>query len=127
MKVLIIDNSVEITVRLKDFLLDIASIDSIDIAYSIHKARTLFVTIQPEVVIMDLHLTEGSSIDLIRFFDQQNPKPCIIVMSSYPYHDVRMHCLNAGAHYFLSKTDEFFQMTSIIKNLSDSLEMHADR
>ncbi len=124
MDILVVENSIEVTARLVDLLGDIDCVDSVDTAYSFQQALDKVTLKHHKIVITDLHLAGGSALDLMVAFHNKVNRPFIIVMSSYPYEDVRRRCLECGADYFLSKTDEFFQLNSIVKYLAGKISKH---
>ncbi len=119
MNILVIDNSIEVIARIVDLLNDIDCVDSVDTAYSFQQALDNFNLKRHQAVIADLHLSGGSALDLIIELRHKVNRPFIIVMSSYPYEDLRRRCLELGADYFLSKTDEFFQLNDILNYLAE--------
>ncbi|MCG3149593.1 MAG: putative transcriptional regulatory protein TcrX [Verrucomicrobiae bacterium] len=72
--------------------------------------------LQPDVVILDVHLEDGSGLDLLRQFRQQPAAPVIIMFSNSAY--LRAHCLRGGADHFFDKSTEFQELVATLKKLN---------
>jgi DNA-binding NarL/FixJ family response regulator len=44
-------------------------------------------------------------------------KTRVCILTSYPYEQYRKRCLEAGADYFLSKSEDFEEINIVINNL----------
>lgn len=77
------------------------------------------VELRPDVVVLDLHLREGSGIDVIRALREAGALPtCIVVLTNHSGLPYRKAALDAGAHHFFDKSTEIPLMLSLIRALS---------
>jgi DNA-binding NarL/FixJ family response regulator len=76
------------------------------------------VGLRPDVVVLDLHLREGSGIDVIRALRDAGTLPTCIVLTNHSGLPYRKAALDAGAHHFFDKSTEIPLMLSLIRTLS---------
>jgi len=76
-----------------------------------------------DVVILDLHLLDGSGLEVLRRIKQKKPGLWVIVLTNYSYTGYRDQCLDHGADYFLNKSVDFDQLPEILRGLGTN-EMH---
>ena len=71
--------------------------------------------LKPDVVILDVRMP-GSGLTALRDIKKFSPPPFVIIVTAFPYPQVRQRCLALGADLFLDKTSaEFEQLPQIIK------------
>ena len=73
--------------------------------------------VQPEVVILAIHMYMGSGIEVLRTVRQELPTAVIIIMTNSAYPQYRRECLRAGANYFFDKSIEFENINTIFDQL----------
>lgn len=69
----------------------------------------------PDIVVLDIKLKNGSGIEVLRAIKQQQALVTVIMLTNYATDEYRKKCLEAGADYFLDKTNEFERLCPIIK------------
>jgi DNA-binding NarL/FixJ family response regulator len=62
---------------------------------------------QADVAMVDLHLKEGSGMDVIKALARGSRPVITIVLTNHATKPVREACLSAGANHFFDKTSEF--------------------
>ena len=70
-----------------------------------------------ELIIANNELAYQNDIKKIR---ELKMKTKICILTSYPYRQYRKRCMEEGADYFLSKTDDFEQIEIVISDLANS-------
>jgi DNA-binding NarL/FixJ family response regulator len=122
LKIVIADDSLLVRERLVTMLGELAGIEVVDQvengAEVILRAIEKF---QPDVVILDIHMPEGSGIDVLRSIKQDGVGPMVIILTNYPYPEYRQKCLQAGADFFLDKSAEFDQIPALVERLKQIL------
>ena len=73
---------------------------------------------RPDAVVLDLHLREGSGIDVIRALRDAGPLPTCIVLTTHSGLPYRKAALEAGAHHFFDKSTEIPLMLSLVRTMS---------
>jgi DNA-binding NarL/FixJ family response regulator len=71
--------------------------------------------ILPDVVIVDPHIGGNEGMELLRSIKRQRPGAVLIVMTNMfcPAH--RRRCLEAGADYFLDKSNDFDRLPELMR------------
>lgn len=124
MKVFVVDDSVIIRQRLKRVLADELEIQVIGEAGEAHAATIAILEQKPDVVLLDLHLLDGSGIDVLQDLKKEKPGPAVIILTDYPYPEYRQLCLEAGADFFFIKSTEIDLVVPALKQL---MQQAADR
>jgi DNA-binding NarL/FixJ family response regulator len=117
MKVFVVDDSAVIRQRLKRMLADEPKVQVIGEAGDAQKATDAIRQLKPDVVLLDLHLLEGSGIDVLQRLKHDRPAPAVIILTDYPYPEYRRICLDAGAGVFFVKSTEFDQVVPALNQL----------
>jgi len=75
---------------------------------------------QPDVLVVDLNLREGSGLGLIQGVPQclpGMPLPLIIVVTNHTLVALQVASIKAGAHHFLDKSRELPQLALILQRV----------
>jgi two-component system response regulator DevR len=67
---------------------------------------------------MDLHLTGGTGMELLRGLSQSRSSVITIVLTNHSGNGFRQACLANGARYFFDKTSEFELACNTIKRIA---------
>lgn len=117
MKVLTADDSAlmreRIINQLNEFRDDIQVIEASDG----FEALDMIITHQPELAILDLRMPGLSGLDVLRKIKAIGSKSRICILTSYPYPQYLEKCMEAGADYFLSKSDDFGELNSALSDV----------
>jgi len=121
-KAFIADDSLVVRERLVTMLDELAGIEVVGQAKTVAEAISAIGKLRPDVVILDIHLPDGSGIDVLQTIKQDEPAPVVIVLTNYPYPAYRQKCLEAGADFFLDKSTEFDQIPELFERSKQSRE-----
>lgn len=116
-KVFITDDSLIVREHLVTLLDELAGVEIVGQAGSVAEAISGIRNLQPDVVILDIRLPDGSGIDVLQNVKQDQPAPVVIILTNYPYPGYRKRCLSAGADFFLDKSTEFDQLPRLFEQL----------
>jgi len=116
-KVFIVDDSLIVRERLSTMLDELTGIETVGQAENVAEAVSAIPKLQPDVVILDIRMPDGSGIDVLRTIKQGESSPVIIVLTNYPFPGYRQKCLQAGADFFLDKSTEFDQIPQLFERL----------
>lgn len=117
LKVLITDDSPEFRDRLISLLSDVKGIGIVGEAEDVPGASEMIQKFQPDVVILDIRLVNGSGIDVLREIKKEDSPPIVIVLTNYPYPQYREKCEAFGAEYFYDKSTEFNRIPGLMEKL----------
>ena len=118
MNVFLVDDSIIIRRRLKRMLADVQGVQIVGEAGDAQTATTDAILQQkPDVVLLDIHLLNGSGIDVLQTLKKAKPAPAVIILTNYPFPQYRQKCLEAGADFFFVKSTEFDQVVPALKQL----------
>lgn len=115
MKILIVDDSELLRDRLVELLTNIPNTEAFIEAENIIEAKKLIKELDPEFVITDIRMPGGSGIDFVRYLREHNNLATIVVLTNYPYSQYKDAAIEAGANYFLGKTNEFEKLRVIVE------------
>jgi DNA-binding NarL/FixJ family response regulator len=116
--VAIIDDSPVIQERLKDRLKTINGIGSVYHAENKADALTVIENRNPNIVILDLQLPDGTGIEILEQIKRGNKNMLIIVLTNFPYSVLRRRCEDFGANYFFDKSTEFHEVVNVIESIT---------
>ena len=117
MKVLLVDDSLIIRQRLKRMLADVKGVQVTGEAGDAQEAIDAILKQKPDVVLLDIHLLNGSGMDVLQSLKKATPAPAVIVLTNYPYPQYRQKCTEVGADFFFVKSTEFDQVVPALKQL----------
>ena len=126
-KVFLVDDSLVIRQRLKRMLAEVNEVQVIGESADAQEATNAILKQKPEVVLLDIHLLNGSGIDVLKNLKKATPAPAVIVLTNYPYPQYRQKCAEVGADFFFVKSTEFDQIVPAIKQLIQRTRNSVDR
>ncbi len=118
MKVLIVDDSRLLRERLVSMISDLPDIDVIAQAQDAAGAKESIQELHPDVVILDIRLSKGNGIDVLRETKKGRSAPVVIMFTNYPYLQYRKKCQEVGADFFFDKSTEFHKITGVLEKMS---------
>lgn len=78
---------------------------------------------QPDAVLLDVHLIDGSGIEVLRAIHPRLPGVIFIVLTNYTVASYRDAYLRAGASYYLDKSHEFNSVPGIVAGLQKNAHL----
>lgn len=81
-------------------------------------ATDLIVTTKPDFVILDIFLTGGSGIHVLRNIREKNVTAKVIMLTNYAQEEYRKKCFEEGADFFFDKSIEFDRVVDVISKFS---------
>lgn len=115
--VLIVDDSSIVRERLEQLLGEIAGIHLVGLANSARAALVQFHLHQPQAVILDIQMPDGSGIDVLAQIKREFPSCNVIMLTSYDEPAFRDKCAQIGADHFFHKSTEFERVVDVLTNL----------
>ena len=114
----IVDDSASIRTRLAELLAAMSDVEVVGQAASAADAVAGILGTLPDSVVLDLNLTGGSGIDVLRTVHPQAPGIVFVVLTNHSEPQYRRACVRAGATYFLDKSTEFDQVRAVIAEIA---------
>ncbi len=116
-KLLIVDDSDFIRVRLAGMFDDAMNICSVLQAKDSAQAYELFNSLSPEIVILDIQITGDNGIKILEKLKKIRPQTKIIMLANYAYDQYRKRCMELGADYFFEKAGDMEQIVELCEKM----------
>jgi len=117
MNVFIVEDSASIRERLAAMLGDIKGVTVVGQADTPAEAIEGILRTRPDSVVLDIQLTGGSGLDVLRKAHPQVPATVFIVLTNHANPQYRRVCMEAGAAYFFDKSNEITKVRELISGL----------
>jgi DNA-binding NarL/FixJ family response regulator len=127
MKVLVVDDSALLRERLASMISELPGVTSISQAQDSSQALSTVQKLNPDVVILDIRLSEGNGIEILQHIKRKNTAPVTIMFTNFPYPQYRKKCEEIGADFFFDKSTEFHKITDVLKKIGQELEEKENR
>ena len=124
-KILIVENSEEFTEWMETELGKINSVNIVGKTDTIQMGQILLSQTNPNILILDLVLSDGSGLKLLKSIRERKLPLTVIVFTNYSFY--RKECKIIGSDYFYDKSNEFEQMISTVKELSENIDRESKR
>jgi DNA-binding response OmpR family regulator len=85
-------------------------------------AVSLAGTTQPHVVILDLHLSEGSGFGVLRALNAMERKPITVILTNFAIPSYRELAVLIGADYFLDKARDMEALPDLMDAITQRLQ-----
>jgi len=118
-RLLLVEDHVLVRQSIRAFLQG-AAFEVVGEASTGSEALHLAIELQPDLIIMDLHLPEMSGIEATRRIRSQCPNVRVIALTAYNEKAYQRALREAGADGFVLKTAEFSELVSVIQQVMDS-------
>lgn len=105
MLILVVDDNKLLQHRLEYAIKNIDVSIDIQKAYNCLEAITLFSNINPDAVILDISLPDGSGIDLLCAMKKEKPQITVFMFTNYDTAEFKKSCLELGAERFFEKSN----------------------
>lgn len=116
-KIMIIDDSVLIRERICEYISGYEGVNIVAQASTIEESIQKIKKHEPDILIIDIRMPDGSGINILEEIQRMNKKPLTIMFTAYPFERIKEECLNIGADYFFNKNYEFEKMAELISTL----------
>lgn len=115
--ILIVDDSLLITDRLKMMLNTVENTGSVEYAGDYASAVQILADRPPDIVLLDINLPDKSGIDLLRHIKANYARTIVIMLTNQAGDYYRAICKKWGAEYFIDKSREFEQVPLLLSSL----------
>ena len=118
MNVLLVDDSAEIRTRLGEMLSSLQGVARVGAVASVADARRSIALQPPDIVVLDLHMSVGSGLDVLQALRTAGTAVTTIVLTNDPSPQWRRSCLQAGASFVFDKSAEFQRTLDVVAGLA---------
>ncbi|HLX27686.1 MAG TPA: response regulator [Casimicrobiaceae bacterium] len=116
--VFLVDDSAAVRERLKE-LFDLGPrVRIIGEADTAGRAIVAIKASQPDFVVLDHKLPDGTGLDVLRGVRNESRRSCFIVLTNRASAELQDAFVDAGARFFLDKSQEFGRLAGLIAELS---------
>src|SRR5437870_4061149 len=96
MKILVVDDSARLRRQLIGLLSKLNGIELIGQARCAQDAFNAIHELNPDVLTLDIQMTGGSGLDVLRKIKQENDAPCVIMLTNHSSPPYRKTCMEVG-------------------------------
>ncbi|MFM0500203.1 response regulator [Paraburkholderia caffeinilytica] len=118
LRVFLVEDTISIRKRMAARFTAIEGVEIVGVAEEPGPALDGIGMTDADVVVMDLHLTAGTGMDLLRALAQSRSPVITIVLTNHSGTGFRQACVAHGAQYFFDKTSEFDLACNTIKRIA---------
>lgn len=101
-------------------LSQVPGLDLISQAGCVAEARAALNDLDPDLVILDLQMRDGSGVEVLRELKRSHFKTKVIIFTNHPEEQYRRRCAALGADYFLSKSTDSNLLLEIAGQLAST-------
>lgn len=116
-RILLIENSEMVGTRILDLLSTIPSLELLGQSKTLRNGLQVCESTNPDIVMLDINLPDGSGISLIKELKTRWPQICIIMLTNSSNEFYRSKCAELGAAFFLDKTTDFPRIIEIVSKI----------
>jgi two-component system, OmpR family, response regulator len=120
LRVLLIEDSKVLTERLTEAICEIAEVKMIGTADTEAAAIAAVKRESVDVIILDLHLRQGTGFGVMRALAATQLKPGIIVLTNYALPEYKKAALALGATHFLDKARDYGQLPDVLHEICET-------
>jgi DNA-binding NarL/FixJ family response regulator len=116
MKLLIVDESVEVRTRLAAMLSELHGLRILKVG-GIAMGKELLNVSAPDILVMDFRFPGGASAELLGLAKSRVPSVTVLVTSNHTQY--RDYCLHLGADAFFDKSLEFEALAELLTSMTE--------
>ncbi len=117
MRVLLVEDSRLLAEHLLEQLKSIPWVEALGVVDTEKDAVDAVLAQLPDLIILDLHLKQGTGFGVLAALAKMSNAPTAIVLTNYDLPQYRERATILGAKYFLDKSNEFDRLPAIIGDL----------
>lgn len=120
LRVLLVEDSKVLTERLTEAIRQIADVELVGTADSEAGALEAFNSRPVDVIILDLHLRQGTGFGVMRALATARQKPRIIVLTNYDLPEYKNAAIALGATHFLDKARDYGRLPDVLHEICEA-------
>jgi DNA-binding NarL/FixJ family response regulator len=116
LRVLLVEDSPLLTARLVEILEQLPTVQAVSTCDNEAAARTA--ALAADVVILDLHLKQGSGFGVLKRLLERAERPVVFVCTNHDIPGYRRRAFDLGADYFLDKSRDLPELPMMLLRLT---------
>jgi DNA-binding NarL/FixJ family response regulator len=120
LRVLLVEDSKVLTERLTEAIRQIPQVDLIGTADTEASAVATAKRESVDVIILDLHLKQGTGFGVMRALAATHLKPRIIVLTNYDLPEYKNAAIALGATHFLDKARDYGRLPEVLHEICET-------
>lgn len=120
LRVLLVEDSKVLTERLTEAIRQIPGVELIGTAGTEAGALDAIRRAPVDVVVLDLHLKQGTGFGVMRALATAPAKPRVIVLTTYDLPEYRNAAIALGAAHFLDKARDYGRLPQLLQEMCDA-------
>jgi len=116
---LLVEDSVLTAEQLRELIRSVPFSIDVETIVSEREALDALDDMQPDIIVLDLKLRQGSGFNVLRKVAALKSKPATIVLTNYALPKYRELALLTGADFFLDKALDFKSLPGIIETIAE--------
>ena len=117
LKILIVEDSLTIALKLKDMISENTLVHVSGIAPTVREALKMFSELKPDVVFLDINLPDGNGVDTLEHLKRLKPNLKVVVFSNAATPLYRKRFRELGSDYFLDKSMDFGKINEVVSEI----------
>ena len=121
LRVLLVEDSMLLASRLAELIEHLPHVQLIDTVDTEDGALEAVALLDPEVLILDLHLRSGTGFGVLRTLARRaQPRPKVIVLTNFGLPQFRLEAEALGVEAFLDKSREYYRLPALLSAIARS-------
>lgn len=120
LRVLLVEDSRVLTERISEAIGQISDVELIATVDNEPAAVAAAKRDQVDVMILDLHLKQGTGFGVMRALANIPARPCFVILTNYDLPEYKSAAMALGARYFLDKARDYDRLPDVLKEISDT-------
>ena len=120
LRVLLVEDSKVLTERLTEAIRQISEVELVATADSEASALAAVKRQTVDVIILDLHLKQGTGFGVMRALAANPQRPRIIVLTNYDLPEYKNAALALGATHFLDKARDYGRLPEVLHEICEA-------
>jgi two-component system, OmpR family, response regulator len=120
LNVLLVEDSPLLADRLRELLAQIPGVVLTAVVSTESSAVSAIRAGGSDVVILDLHLKQGTGFGVLRATSSESRRPAMVILTNYALPQYQREARLLGVQYFLDKAREFERIPEVLREIADT-------
>lgn len=118
LRVLLVEDSVVLAERLAELIDPIEDVELVGVVDTESEAIATARRDPVDVIILDLHLKQGTGFGVLRALATLPQRPRVVVLTNYDLPEYESAAMKLGASYFLDKARDYDRLPKVLEELT---------